>query len=49
MAEGSTEAPSNAPADAGSSYWPDERVDAVCAAVVFTCLTLGAMWWIVNG
>ena len=33
----------------GTKYWPDEKVDAICAAVVFTCLTLAALWYVMTG
>jgi hypothetical protein len=33
----------------GSHFWPDETVDVICGLVVFTCLTLGVLWYVVNG
>lgn len=35
--------------DAKGGFWPDESVDVICGLVVFTCLTLGVLWYVVNG
>lgn len=33
----------------GGKWWPDETVDAICGLVVISALTLGLLWYIVNG
>lgn len=32
-----------------SNFWPDETVDAICALVVITTLTLGVLFYVMNG
>ncbi|HSG89145.1 MAG TPA: hypothetical protein VLA56_08030 [Pseudomonadales bacterium] len=39
----------NVEAAASSNWWPDETVDAISALVVITALTLGVLWYVVNG
>jgi hypothetical protein len=34
---------------AGSNWWPDETVDAICGLVVISATTLGILWFVVNG
>lgn len=37
-------------ADVGhSNFWPDETVDAICALIVISTLTLGVLFFVMNG
>lgn len=41
--------PETADSASKGGYWPDDTVDAIAALVVVGCITLGLLWFVMNG